>query len=134
MKNIGTWCWTPLRKRRKLTDLFADKCFFLRGELATGAEGYVYKLGLMPGGEVIVSGYFRKFAGVSRNNFVVLEANGAVHKTYNTNGGVTLSGNAALGGINGIIPMTGQPSMLMVGTFSQYDYRQANRIVKIKYQ
>lgn len=100
-----------------------------------GVEGYVTKLGIIPGtGNIIVSGSFRRFAGIPRSNFVVLSPNGAVHPTYNTNGGITFSGNAGLGYIYDMLPMTGQNAMLMVGSFSQFDYRQANRIVKVKIQ
>lgn len=99
-----------------------------------GADGYVNRLGLIPGGNIIVSGSFRKFAGITRSNFVVLTPTGAVHKTYNTNGGITFSGNAGLGQVTKVLPMTGQNALLMVGTFSQFDYRQANRIVKVVYQ
>lgn len=99
-----------------------------------GADGYVNKLGLIPGGNIIAAGSFRKFAGITRSNFVVLSADGAVHKTYNSNGGITFSGTADLGQISKVLPMTGQNALLMVGSFSQFDYRQANRIVKLTYQ
>jgi uncharacterized delta-60 repeat protein len=100
-----------------------------------GVEGYVNKLGLIPGsGNIIVGGSFRKFAGITRSNFVVLTPSGAVHPTFNTNGGITFSGNAGLGNIFRILPMTGQNALLMVGTFSQFDYRQANRIVKVRFE
>lgn len=99
-----------------------------------GADGYVNTLGLIPGGNIIAAGTFRKFAGVTRSNFVVLTPNGAVHKTYNTNGGITFSGSGGLGQITKILPMTGQNALLMVGTFTQFDYRQANRIVRVAYQ
>ncbi|WP_173002967.1 IPT/TIG domain-containing protein [Chitinophaga sp. SYP-B3965] len=99
-----------------------------------GADGYVNRLGLIPGGNIIVAGSFRKFGGVTRSNFVVLTPTGAVHKTYNTNGGVTFAGNAPLGQVWKVLPMTGQNALLMIGSFSQFDYRQANRIVRFTYQ
>lgn len=99
-----------------------------------GADGYVNRLALIPGGSIIAAGGFRKFAGITRSNFVVLSADGTVHKTYNSNGGITFSGNTDLGQVTEVLPMTGQNALLMVGTFSQFDYRQANRIVKFTYK
>ncbi|RPE08536.1 DUF5008 domain-containing protein [Chitinophaga lutea] len=93
-----------------------------------GADGYALKINRLPGGELLVAGIFRKFAGVSRNNFVVLTAEGAVHKSYNSNGGITN------GFVEQVIPMVGQKAALMVGSFTQFDFRSANRIVKMKYQ
>lgn len=114
--------------------LNADGSLDASFNVGTGAEGYVNKLGLIPGGNIIAAGSFRKFAGVTRSNFVVLTPEGAVHKTYNTNGGITFSGNAGLGQVWQMLPMPGQQAMLMVGSFSQFDYRQANRIVKLNYK
>jgi uncharacterized delta-60 repeat protein len=99
-----------------------------------GADGYINRLSLLPGGNIAAAGSFRKFAGITRNNFVVLTADGAVHRTYNTNGGITFSGNAGLGQVWKVLPMTGKNALLMVGTFSQFDYRQANRIVRFTYE
>lgn len=113
--------------------LNADGSLDATFNVGDGADGYVTKLGLIPGGNIIAAGSFRKFAGVTRSNFVVLAPDGTVHKTYNTNGGITFSGNAGLGQVWKMLPMTGMNGLLMVGTFSQFDYRQTNRIVKFSY-
>jgi uncharacterized delta-60 repeat protein len=111
--------------------LNADGSLDATFNVGNGADGYVGRLGLMPGGNIIATGNFRQFAGIPRNNFVVLTADGAVHKTYNSNGGIT---NAGFGQIWRVLPMTGQNALLMVGTFTQIDYRQANRIVRFTYK
>ena len=98
-----------------------------------GSNGYVYTIGFMPGGEVILGGTFSQFNGLQRNNIIVLNANGAIHPSYNSNGGVTLNSNAVSGAVNKIIQQAGERSMIMVGSFTTYDYRTANRIVRITY-
>jgi uncharacterized delta-60 repeat protein len=98
-----------------------------------GTDGYVYTIGIMPGGEVILCGTFNQFNGLQRNNIIVLNANGSVHPGYNSNGGVTLNSNAVSGAVTKVIPQDGERSILMVGSFTKYDYRTANRIVRITY-
>ncbi len=101
--------------------------------VGAGSNGYVFRAHVMPGGEVIVSGIFTQFSGLVRNNMIVLTDKGAIHPSYNTIGGVTLDQNAQSGGITQILPVAGEKSLLVVGTFTKFDYRDANRFVRITY-
>jgi len=101
--------------------------------VGTGSNGYLFNAHVMPGGEVIVSGIFTEFSGLVRNNMIVLTDKGAIHPTYNTIGGVTLDQNANSGGITQILPVAGEKALLVVGTFTRFDYRDANRFVRITY-
>lgn len=98
-----------------------------------GTEDYISHADLMPGGEIILSGSFIKFGDLYRNSFIVLKADGSIHPTYNSAGGLSLN-NGFAGTISKIIPIQGEKSLLMVGSFTSYDYRNVQRIVKIKYQ
>ncbi|MFX1704441.1 DUF5008 domain-containing protein [Chitinophaga sp. CC14] len=101
--------------------------------VGAGSNGYLFNAHVMPGGEVIVSGIFTEFSGLVRNNMIVLTDKGAIHPSYNTIGGVTLDQNANSGGITQILPQVGEKSLLVVGTFTKFDYRDANRFVRITY-
>ncbi len=105
--------------------------------IGDGPDGSLFRVGLVPGanGAILLSGNFRKFAGVPRNNFVTINADGSLHKTYNSNGGITLNIDADLGGVNCITPMQGgTKALLLGGSFTVFDYRTANRIMKLKYE
>jgi uncharacterized delta-60 repeat protein len=98
-----------------------------------GANGYIYYAGIMPGGEIILSGTFDQFEDLRRNNMIVLNSDGSVHPTYNTNGGITLGEHAVSGGVTRIVQQPGERAMLMTGFFTKYDYRNSNRIVRVTY-
>ncbi|MBS0031559.1 IPT/TIG domain-containing protein [Chitinophaga sp. 22321] len=98
-----------------------------------GSNGFFYDISFMPGGQIILSGIFSQFGDLQRNNIIVLNADGSIHPSFNTNGGITLSPDAVSGGIMKIVQQEGEKSMLLVGTFTRFDYRNANRIVRIVY-
>ncbi|MBO9732167.1 MAG: DUF5008 domain-containing protein [Chitinophaga sp.] len=98
-----------------------------------GSNGYIFNIGFMPGGEIILSGAFTKFGDLQRNNMIVLTANGAIHPAYNSNGGITLNSALGRGSINKIVQQAGEKSMLVVGSFTRFDYRVANRIARVTY-
>lgn len=98
-----------------------------------GTSGFLYDISFMPGGQIILSGIFSQFGDLQRNNIIVLNADGSIHPTFNSNGGITLSPDAVSGGILKILQQTGEKSMLVVGSFTRFDYRDANRIVRITY-
>lgn len=98
-----------------------------------GTSGFIYNISFMPGGQIILSGIFNKFGDLERNNVIVLNADGSIHPTFNSNGGITLSPSANSGGILKIVQQAGEKSMLVAGSFTRYDYRVANRIVRITY-
>jgi uncharacterized delta-60 repeat protein len=112
----------------------ADGAYDPSFKVAKGTDGAVFAAGFMPGGEIILSGFFEKFDDVVRNNIVVLNADGSLHPTYNTNGGITLGPNSTRGGVAKILQIPSEKAMLMVGSFTKFDYNSSNRIVKIKYQ
>lgn len=101
--------------------------------VASGADGYVYYVDVMPGGEIVLSGTFQQFGNLRRNNFIVLNANGSIHETYNTNGGISLGEHAVSGAVAKIAQQPGERGMLMVGSFVRYDFRTSNHIVRVKY-
>jgi uncharacterized delta-60 repeat protein len=101
--------------------------------LGVGTTGYFSSIGFMPGGEIILGGSFTEYNGLKRNNLVVLNANGSFHPTYNSMGGVTADKNGNTGYVTRILQQTGEKSMLVVGTFTKFDYRDANRLVRITY-
>jgi uncharacterized delta-60 repeat protein len=98
-----------------------------------GTNGFLYNISFMPGGEVILSGIFSQFNDLQRNNIIVLNPDGSLHPSYNSGGGITLNSNAVTGGILKIVQQAGEKSMLVVGSFTRFDYRVANRIVRITY-
>ncbi|HVI48117.1 MAG TPA: IPT/TIG domain-containing protein [Chitinophaga sp.] len=98
------------------------------------ADGYIFSADVMPGGEIILSGTFQRFGYLLCNNIVVLRSDGAIHPTYNTNGGVSLGERAVSGGIARIVQQPAEKAMLIVGSFTKYDYRNSNRIVRVKYK
>lgn len=98
-----------------------------------GSNGFIYNISFMPGGQIILSGIFSQFGDLQRNNVIVLNADGSIHPSFNSNGGITLSPSANSGGILKIVQQTGEKSMLVVGSFTRFDYRVANRIVRITY-
>lgn len=101
--------------------------------IGEGANGYFANVGFMPGGEIILSGNFTEFSGLKRNNVIVLNSNGSVHPAYNSNGGVTADKDGNYGYITRVLPQQGEKSLLLVGTFTKFDYRDANRFVRITY-
>ncbi|CAL1519702.1 IPT/TIG domain-containing protein [Chitinophaga sp. MM2321] len=103
-------------------------------KVTKGADGNVFAIGIMPGGEIVLSGTFKQFDDLSRNNFIVLKSDGSVHPGYNTNGGISLGENAVRGGINRFVQQPAEKSMLAVGSFTRYDFRTSNRIVRITYK
>ncbi len=121
-------------KAQRVARLNADGSLDATFSVGNGPDGNAYKIGLMPGGQVIITGSFRKFNDIVRNNFVVLNADGSIHRTYNTNGGITLGQDASLGGVSRILQQPANKSMLIIGSFTKFDYRIANRIVQLKYQ
>ncbi|GEP89602.1 delta-60 repeat domain-containing protein [Chitinophaga terrae (ex Kim and Jung 2007)] len=101
--------------------------------VGTGTDEYLVRADLMPGGEIIVSGFFSRFNGYYRNNVMVLNPNGSIHPTYNSNGALSLyTGNSTP--ITKIIPVEGEKALFVVGGFTNYDFRPVQRLVKIKYQ
>ncbi|MFY0254535.1 IPT/TIG domain-containing protein [Chitinophaga sp. 30R24] len=98
-----------------------------------GSNGYVYSLGIMPGGEVIVGGIFSQFSNARCNNIIVLNPDGSVHPAFNSGGGITLSDYAVSGAINKVIQQKDEKGILIVGSFTKFDFRTANRIVRITY-
>ncbi|WP_160716511.1 IPT/TIG domain-containing protein [Chitinophaga solisilvae] len=98
-----------------------------------GANGNIFNAAVMPGGEIILSGTFDEFEGLRRNNFIVLQPDGKVHPAYNTSGGISLGENAVTGALARIIQQPGERAMIAVGSFTRYDFRASNRIVRIKY-
>ncbi|HEY9261385.1 IPT/TIG domain-containing protein [Chitinophaga sp.] len=98
-----------------------------------GSDGYVHDISFMPGGQIILSGSFSQFGDLKRNNMIVLNADGSVHPTYNSNGGFKINLSARNWGIMKIVQQAGEKSMLVVGSFTEFDYRGANRIARITY-
>lgn len=101
--------------------------------IGVGANGYFANVGFMSGGEIILSGNFTEFSGLKRNNVIVLNPNGSVHPAYNSNGGVTADKDGNYGSITRVLPQQGEKSLLIVGTFTKFDFRDANRFVRITY-
>jgi hypothetical protein len=65
---------------------------------------------------------------------VVLNPDGSVHPAYNTNGGINLGTNDVNGAFAKVLQLPDEHAMLAVGSFTKFDFRQCNRILRIKYQ
>ncbi|MEC5142864.1 IPT/TIG domain-containing protein [Chitinophaga sp. 212800010-3] len=104
--------------------------------VGAGADGYIYNVAIMPGGQVILSGAFTQFGNLQRNNFIVLNADGTIHPTYNSFGGINpvYNGSSSNFNVGQIVQQPGENAMLVVGAFTRFDFRTANRIVRIKWQ
>ncbi|HEU4554757.1 MAG TPA: IPT/TIG domain-containing protein [Chitinophaga sp.] len=103
-------------------------------QVGKGVDGAVYNISIMPQGEILLSGSFTKFNDVTRNNVVVLNPDGSVHPAYNTNGGINLGTNDVNGAFAKVLQLPDEHAMLAVGSFTKFDFRQCNRILRIKYQ
>ncbi|WP_217604747.1 IPT/TIG domain-containing protein [Chitinophaga sp. GbtcB8] len=103
-------------------------------QVGTGAEGWIFNISIMPQGQILLSGGFTAFNGVRRNNFVVLNPDGSLHTTYNTNGGINMGTNDVNAAFTKVLQLPDDHSMLAVGGFTRFDFRPCNRIVRIKYQ
>jgi uncharacterized delta-60 repeat protein len=99
-----------------------------------GSDGFLSDISFLPGGEIVLSGMFGQFGDLKRNNIIVLNANGSIHPGYNSNGGFKVNADARDWGIMKIVQQAGEKSMLVVGSFKEFDYRVANRIARITYQ
>lgn len=92
------------------------------------------QIGLLPNGAIIVTGTWRKWGNYTRNNFIVLNADGSVHPTYNAIGGLRYATASDDGTVMEILNVKGENAVIMVGNFDTFDGRTANRIVKLKFQ
>jgi len=99
-----------------------------------GVDGTIYNISVMPQGEIVLSGAFTKFNDVMRNNFVVLNPDGSLHATYNTNGGINMGTNDVNGAISRVLQLPGEKAMLVTGSFTRFDFRQCNRVLRIRYR
>lgn len=99
-----------------------------------GVDGTIYNISVMPQGEILLSGAFTKFNGVTRNNFAVLNPDGSLHPMYNTNGGINLGTNDVSGAITRMLQVPSEHALLVTGSFTRFDFRQCNRILRIRYQ
>lgn len=97
-------------------------------DVGEGADDGVSAIAELPGGEVVVAGAFKTFSGKVRNGFVVLDAKGALHPDYNTNGGFPGSFIAE------IIPVPNEKALLAIGEFEEFDERPNFRIFRMNYQ
>ncbi|WP_198652021.1 IPT/TIG domain-containing protein [Chitinophaga deserti] len=103
--------------------------------VGAGPDGNkIDQIGLLPNGAIILTGTFRKFGNLTRNNFIVLNADGTVHPTYNTIGGLRYATASDNGSVTEILPVQGQKAVMMVGNFDMFDGRPANRIVKLVFE
>lgn len=128
--NFNNYGGTPAPHVVRINDNgVADPTF----KVGKGPAGFVYDISFMPGGEIILSGMFDQFSDLKRNNIIVLKADGAIHPTFNSNGGFKTNPDARDWGIMKIVQQTGEKSMLVVGSFKEFDYRVANRIARITY-
>ncbi len=107
-----------------------DNSFEIDGE---GPNGPVFNLGVMPSGEVLVSGFFVKYNDIIRNGFVVLNHDGTMNNSYNTNGGLIAGGQNFSGLINGFLQLPSENAFLAIGSFTKFDRLTNNRIMKINY-
>lgn len=103
-------------------------------QAGNGVDGTIYNVSVMPQGEIIVSGAFTKFNNVMRNNFAVLNPDGSLHAAYNTNGGINMGANDVNGAIAKVLQLPGENAMLATGSFTRFDFRQCNRILRIRYR
>lgn len=103
--------------------------------VGAGPDGYkVDQIGLLPNGVIILTGTFRKFSNLMRNNFIVLQPDGTVHPTYNTIGGLRYATASDDGNVMEIMNVKGENAVILVGNFDLFDNRMANRIVKLKFE
>ena len=122
---------TPVKSLARLN---ADGTLDPSLHIEKGSDGGIYNISVMPQGELVLSGSFTKFDDLSRNNFVVLKPDGSVHPNYNTNGGINIGINDVNGGFAKLLQIPGDKTMLGVGSFTRFDFRSCNRIVKIRWQ
>ncbi len=103
-------------------------------QVGVGSNGIVFNVSVMPQGQLVLSGYFSRFNSMTVNNFVVLNPDGSMHTTYNTSGGISLGTNDITGGFTQLLQLPNEHAMLGVGSFTKFDFRPCNRIVKIRYR
>lgn len=111
----------------------ADGSYDPSFQVGKGSDGYVLTASVLPQGQIILAGSFRNFDGVLRNNFVVLNPDGSMNPTYNSNGGVGL-GSGSFYGIRKILQLPGEHAFLGVGDLVKFDYRTCNSILRMTYQ
>jgi uncharacterized delta-60 repeat protein len=88
-----------------------------------GVDGMVNYVSVMPQGQIILTGFFSKFNNTVCNNYVVLNADGSLHETYNTTGGFNLGANDATGAVGRILQIPGEKAFLATGSFTRFDLR-----------
>ncbi|GAA4311303.1 IPT/TIG domain-containing protein [Compostibacter hankyongensis] len=131
---VGAFNTYDGKPQKQMVRINADGSLDPTFHTAGTADGFLRRADVMPGGEIIVSGLFRTYGNIERNNFIVLNADGSIHETYNTNGGINLDNSGSLGLITKIVPLPSDHAFIMVGGFTKFDYRTANRIVRMTYQ
>lgn len=98
-----------------------------------GANGPLLKIGLMPDGKVIATGFFVKYNDIVRNGFVVLNSDGSMNENLNTNSGFTAGGSSLSGTVTGFLQLPAENAFMVIGTFTKFDGYTSNRIMKIEY-
>lgn len=119
------------RVTRLLPDGAVDPGF----SVGAGPDGTkIDQIGVLPNGVILLTGTFRKFANLSRNNFIALNPDGSVHQTYNAIGGLRYATASDDGTVMEMMNVPGENAVILVGNFDTFDSRTANRIVKLKFE
>ncbi|WP_341840033.1 IPT/TIG domain-containing protein [Chitinophaga caseinilytica] len=119
----------------RVVRLTADGAVDPTFSVGAGPDGTkIDQIGVLPNGVIILTGTFRKFNNLQRNNFIVLNADGSIHPTYNAIGGLRYATASDDGTVMDIMNVKGENSVILVGNFDVFDNRMANRIVKLKFQ
>lgn len=103
-------------------------------DIGTGADGFIYKAFELNNGAILLSGTFRLFDDRTCNNFVVVNPDGSFHARLNSTGGFNIGMDAVSGAIADVIELEGEHSVIVVGNFAEFDYRETNNIVKLNYE
>lgn len=97
-----------------------------KGAARNSEDSYSYAKQLS-NGMVLVSGYFKSYAGVHRGHLAILDGTGVLVKGYNTTGDLD-------GAVNGVLEtrnFSGQLQLLITGGFAKFDEQPAGNITRL---
>ncbi len=130
---VGTFNSYDGQKAAHAVKIKADGTYDPSFDIGKGADGFIYEVYQLSDGAILLSGTFRLFDDMRCNNFVVLNADGSYHGSYNSTGGFNIGMDAVSGGITKVFEIEEEQSLIVVGNFEEFDYRASNNIVKLDY-
>ncbi len=100
---------------------------FRLGKLEGGRANFAAQLS---NGLIIISGSFKKYNGITRNGFMILNPDGSLAEGYNNTGDF----QGQVRDIYETKSAVGRPAVLLVGYISRFDGKPAGNIVRLEFQ